>query len=141
MVAKVGNVNDDNKNSFINNTAGEVARNVVAEIIGAIAGTFTPTGAQVLLNTAELTISSTAWTEIILEKATRNGLNIQNRSSTEDNGISDIFTSGLNTDVSTPIPIGAKVPQGGERQYAISAVSIYVKAKSGTPTITIEAIG
>ena len=91
-------------------------------------------GAAVSLLVEELTLS-TSWQEITTSKTTRAGLNIQNRSASENDGLVDIFIRHSNSGTE-----GVKIPPDGERQYLLGNVAIYVKAASGTPTITLEAI-
>lgn len=110
------------------------------KIVGAIEGSFAPSGASVVLATVELDLLADTWTEIDTEKARRNGINIQNRSKANTEGLDDIYVSGSNTDTSTPIPLGMRVVAGDERQYAIANVALYVKSVDAT-SITIEALG
>ena len=91
-------------------------------------------GARGSLLVEELTLSTT-WQEITTGKTTRNGLNIQNRSSGEDSGLVNIYIRHSGTGTA-----GMAIYPSGERQYTISNLAVYVKAASGTPTVTIEAL-
>jgi hypothetical protein len=118
----------------------DVRKALRVKVDGALEGSFSVIGAQNFIDTQEVQISSTSWTEIILRKSERNALNIQNRSSVlgEEDGVNDIYISG--SDLGT-VTKGMRIIPAGERQYTISNVEIWVKAKQGTPTITVEAVG
>jgi len=102
--------------------------------LGPVTGTLTSSGAQISILVEEVTLTTT-WTELTTSKATRNALNIQNRSIAEDNGAVNVYIRHSNSGTA-----GMKIVPGGERQYAISDVAIFAKVASGTHDITIEAL-
>jgi hypothetical protein len=118
----------------------DVKKALRVKVDGALEGSFSVIGAQNFIDTQEVQISSTTWTEIVLRKSERNALNIQNRSSVlgEEDGVNDIYISG--SDLGT-VTKGMRIIPAGERQYTISNVELWAKAKQGTPTITVEAVG
>lgn len=100
---------------------------------GEISGTLEPSGLRNGGRITEVTLSSTIWTALPLVSLDgRNALAIQNRSGIE------IKINYTNTETGY---VGMVIDNGGERFYDISdSITIYAKASSGTPIVSIEEI-
>lgn len=133
MVGVTGSARDDNRNSFVNDSSGNAARNVVAEIAG---GTLAPTGLSGSPVITTVVLNDSTWTTITLS-SDFNTVAIQNRSGFT-NGTSAILING---DSGASTSEGYYIPPNGEFAVDILGTSTIVAiAEVGAPTITIMGI-
>jgi len=140
MAGRTGNSNTDNANSFVNNSSGEVARNVVAEITGAVEGSFAPSGLKSGGRDIYYTVKDDQWYKLSDEiglLTPRNSLRIQNQ------GEVDLLTT-LNTNPNiTSQTFGIKVFAGGSDFLDITddITDYWVRSTSGDLGIVVREIG
>lgn len=97
-----------------------------------VTGTFTPSGLSTGGLITEVTLSTATWTALPpTPLANRNAMGFQNRTS-------DVISVNFDTPAGT---IGWKVAPNGELFFDVTdAVTVYAKALTGTPTITVMEI-
>jgi len=130
MVGKTGNINDDQQNSFVEDSLGNVARNVVAEIVGSLEGSFAPSGLRIGGKVTIVTVTTT-WTALPTAALDdRNAMSIQNTSDVDIKINYDDEVVGFE---------GILIKSGFERYYDIKdTIIIYAKVATGTAVVAIE---
>ena len=101
-----------------------------------VCGESIPSGLQNEGKITEVVLSSVAWTALpTTSLSNRNAMSVQNESG---------IVIKINYDNTEPGFVGATIPGGSagfpaERFYNVTdAITIYAKAASGTPTVTVE---
>lgn len=124
-------VADRELRKFMSDSSGNVAVNTIANIVGAIEGSFAPSGLKNAGKITTVTIGDSVWTPIPATPLTdRNAMSIQNLSNVNVKINYDNSVSGYN---------GIEIKSGFERYYDIKdTIILYAKSESGSVQLVIE---
>lgn len=116
---------------FVEDTNGDVAVRTLTEVIGAIEGSFAPSGLKNAGRVTVVQVNSSTWTALPLVPLTdRNAMSVQNESDIKVKINYSDSVSGFE---------GMTIYGSGERYYDVKdTITLYGKCETGTVDLNVE---